>query len=195
MKKINKKGFALAEAIVVSVFVLGMFTYLAMNIIPLISKYDAVLKYDNPQEIYAANVLYDEVLSYIYSNSGNDYSIDVSDNTDFSSMQFNKETKYIKIDGKENQNYFSELIDYLGIVNTFLLDDKRSGINDDYSTNYNKCSGINNDYSTNYRGMRDYCNYLFSKKGLGNKKDYAIFLVEFENNKFSHFVIMDGGNK
>lgn len=181
MKKINKKGFALAEAIVVSVFVLGMFTYLAMNIIPLISKYDAVLKYDNPQEIYAANVLYDEVLSYIYSNSGNDYSIDVSDNTDFSSMHFNKATKDIIINGSENQDgsetqdYFLELIDYLGIVNTFWLDGKCSAIND------------------GYRGMRDYCNYLFSKKGLGNKKDYAIFLVEFENNKFSHFVIMDGG--
>ena len=188
MKKINKKGFALAEAIVVSVFVLGMFTYLAMNIIPLISKYDAVLKYDNPQEIYAANVLYDEVLSYIYTGY-NEYTA-----SDFTDMKFDKSNSSIVIDyGGENQDYFLELIDYLGIVNTFWLDDKRSGINDDYSTNYNKCSGINDDYSTNYRGMRDYCNYLFSKKGLENKKDYAIFLVEFENNKFSHFVIMDGG--
>lgn len=181
MKKINKKGFALAEAIVVSVFVLGMFTYLAMNIIPLISKYDAVLKYDNPQEIYAANVLYDEVLNYIYSTYNNDYSADVSDMyMDFYGMPFNKETKNIIIDGSENQNYFSELIDYLGIVNTFWLDDK--------------CNVTNDDYGTNYRGMRDYCNYLFSKKGLESKKDYAIFLVEFENNKFSHFVIMEGEN-
>lgn len=176
MKKINKKGFALAEAIVVSVFVLGMFTYLAMNIIPLISKYDAVLKYDNPQEIYAANVLYDEVLNYMYSEYNNDYDSDVSDiYIDFYGMYFNKATKDIIINGSENQDYFLELIDYLGIVNTFWLDGKCSAIND------------------GYRGMRDYCNYLFSKKGLGNKKDYAIFLVEFENNKFSHFVIMDGG--
>lgn len=176
MKKINKKGFALAEAIVVSVFVLGMFTYLAMNIIPLISKYDAVLKYDNPQEIYAANVLYDEVLSYIYTGYS-EYTA-----SDFTDMKFDKSNSSIVIDyGGENQDYFLELIDYLGIVNTFWLDDKRSGINDDYSTNY--------------RGMRDYCNYLFSKKGLGNKENYAIFLVEFEDNKFSHFVIMDGENK
>ena len=193
MKKINKKGFALAEAIVVSVFVLGMFTYLAMNIIPLISKYDAVLKYDNPQEIYAANVLYDEVLNYMNTEYG-EYTA-----SNFKDMKFDKSNPTnptIVIDyGGENQDYFLELIDYLGIVNTFWLDDKRSGINDDYSTNYNKCSGINDDYSTNYRGMRDYCNYLFSKKGLGNKENYAIFLVEFEDNKFSHFVIMDGENK
>lgn len=175
MKKINKKGFALAEAIVVSVFVLGMFTYLAMNIIPLISKYDAVLKYDNPQEIYAANVLYDEVLNYMNTKYA-EYTA-----SNFKDMKFDKSNTSITIDNGENRDYFLELIDYLGIVNTFWLN--------------NKCSDIDNVYSANYRGMRDYCNYLFSKKGLESKKKYAIFLVEFEDNKFSHFVIMDGENK
>lgn len=183
MKKINKKGFALAEAIVVSVFVLGMFTYLAMNIIPLISKYDAVLKYDNPQEIYAANVLYDEVLNYMNTKHV-EYTA-----SNFKDMKFDKSRSLIAIDSNgenqtngENQNYFSELIDYLGIVNTFWLDVD------------GKCNVTKDDYGTNYRGMRDYCNYLFSKKGLESKKKYAIFLVEFENNKFSHFVIMEGEN-
>lgn len=181
MKKINKKGFALAEAIVVSVFVLGMFTYLAMNIIPLISKYDAVLKYDNPQEIYAANVLYDEVLNYMNTKHV-EYTA-----SDFENMKFDKSNTSITIDKGENRDYFSELyfselIDYLGIVNTFWLD--LDG----------KCNVTEDDYGTNYRGMRDYCNYLFSKKGLESKKNYAIFLVEFENNKFSHFVIMEGEN-
>lgn len=177
MKKINKKAFALAEAIVVSVFVLGMFTYLAMNIIPLISKYDAVLNYDNPQEVYAANVLYDEVLNYL-----NTYTA-----SDIENLKFDKDkrtetvTVVINNNNAEEQDYFLELIDYLGIVNIFWLGDK--------------CSDIDSAYSTNYRGMRDYCNYLFSKKGLENKRDYAILLVEFEDNKFSHFVIMDGGNK
>ena len=178
MKKINKKGFALAEAIVVSVFVLGMFTYLAMNIIPLISKYDAVLKYDNPQEIYAANVLYDEVLNYMNTKHV-EYTA-----SNFKDMKFDKSRSLIAIDSKgENKDYFLELIDYLGIVNTFWLD--LDG----------KCNVTEDDYGTNYRGMRDYCNYLFSKKGLGSKKKCAIFLVEFEDNKFSHFVIMDGENK
>ena len=62
MKK-NNKGFVLAEAIIVSVFVLGMFTYLAMNVIPLISRYERVVNYDNPQEIYLANTLYEEMLN------------------------------------------------------------------------------------------------------------------------------------
>ena len=62
MKKIKNNGFVLAEAIVVSIFVLGMFTYLAMNVLPLIGKYDRVLNYDNPQEIYLANTLYEELI-------------------------------------------------------------------------------------------------------------------------------------
>ena len=69
MKK-NNKGFVLAEAIIVSVFVLGMFTYLAMNVIPLISRYERVVNYDNPQEIYLANTLYEEMLS-VENNTNN----------------------------------------------------------------------------------------------------------------------------
>lgn len=59
--KINKKGFVLAEAIVVAVFVVGLFTYIAVNILPLLTMYETVSKYDNPNEIYAINVLYDEL--------------------------------------------------------------------------------------------------------------------------------------
>ena len=59
----NKKGFVLAEAIIVAVFVLGMFTYLAMNIFPLITKYDQANNYDNPNEIYLVNTLYDELIA------------------------------------------------------------------------------------------------------------------------------------
>ena len=68
MKK-NNKGFVLAEAIIVSVFVLGMFTYLAMNVIPLISRYERVVNYDNPQEIYLANTLYEEMMELETSNN------------------------------------------------------------------------------------------------------------------------------
>lgn len=62
MKK-SDKGFVLAESIVVAVFVLGMFTYLALNIFPLISKYDKAINYDGPNEVYLANTLYDEISS------------------------------------------------------------------------------------------------------------------------------------
>ena len=76
MKK-NNKGFVLAEAIIVSVFVLGMFTYLAMNVIPLISRYERVVNYDNPQEIYLANTLYEEMLNVEDINSDSDIELSI----------------------------------------------------------------------------------------------------------------------
>lgn len=61
MKK-NEKGFILAEAIIVSVFIVGLFAYMATNIFPLITRYKIALRFDNPNEIYLANVLYDEMI-------------------------------------------------------------------------------------------------------------------------------------
>ena len=46
MKKMNKKGFLLAEAIVVGVFVLSLFTFLFVNVVPLVGQYEAMEKYD-----------------------------------------------------------------------------------------------------------------------------------------------------
>ena len=84
MKKLNSKGFVLAESIVVSVFVLGIFTYLAVNVIPLVTEYDRAINYDNPQEVYAANLLFEELSAYInlydffYADSYNTKFIDLN---------------------------------------------------------------------------------------------------------------------
>ena len=40
MKKRNEKGFLLAESIIVGVFVLSLFTFLFVNIIPLVGEYE-----------------------------------------------------------------------------------------------------------------------------------------------------------
>ena len=57
----NNKGFLLAESIIVAVFILGMFVFLASNILPLVAKYDSTLNYDNPNEVYLVNDLYNEI--------------------------------------------------------------------------------------------------------------------------------------
>ena len=57
----NKNGFVLAEAIVVSIFVIGMVSYIAINMLPLISKYEKVSNYDELQQIYLINDLYDDI--------------------------------------------------------------------------------------------------------------------------------------
>lgn len=53
----NKKGFVLVETIVVSVFVLGLFTFIIANIIPLIGEYEKESNYDSVESIYSAHLI------------------------------------------------------------------------------------------------------------------------------------------
>ena len=156
MKKMNRKGFVLAEAIVVAVFVLGMFTYLALNIIPLITKYDQALKYDNPQEVYAANILLDEVIAYKLNYSFSPYDTSILDaNGDF------LDDSNTKID------YFNELLKNLNIENIKLL-------------NNDSCSGLNRGITEYCKYLKE------RKTLEGVSSTDIILLIEFKNNKFSH---------
>lgn len=172
MKK-NNKGFVLAEAIIVSVFVLGMFTYLAMNVIPLISRYERVVNYDNPQEIYLANTLYEEMLSV--ENNTNNIALSVSvlvSNT-------NEEEKELKLTCTRTPNekctgspdFYEELGKALKIEAIYTYD----------TTNPNKnCKSISND-----KGLKNYCEYYTKRKDKdGNTKTITkAFMIKFSGDK------------
>ena len=68
MKKRNERGFLLAEAIVVGVFVLSLFTFLFVNIVPLVGKYEAEEKYDTITGIYNANLIRTMIMEESNSN-------------------------------------------------------------------------------------------------------------------------------
>ncbi len=53
----NNKGFVLVESIVVSVFVLGLFTFMVANILPLVGEYEKVRNYDSIESIYDAHMI------------------------------------------------------------------------------------------------------------------------------------------
>ncbi len=53
----NQKGFVLVESIITSVFVLGLFTFIVSNIIPLIGEYDKGLNYDSIESVYDAHMV------------------------------------------------------------------------------------------------------------------------------------------
>ena len=63
MKKINKKGFVLAEAIVVAVFVLSLFVFLFSNLVPLVGQYEAHEKYDTIDSVYNTNLIRTMIMS------------------------------------------------------------------------------------------------------------------------------------
>ena len=57
MKKINKKGFVMAETIIVSVFVMTIVSFLIMNALPLIGEYERIANYDTLESKYNANLI------------------------------------------------------------------------------------------------------------------------------------------
>ena len=54
MKKLNKKGFVLAETLIVTVFVMTIFTLLYVNFFPLLGEYAKREFYDDIDSKYDA---------------------------------------------------------------------------------------------------------------------------------------------
>lgn len=87
MKLLNKKGFALVETLIVTVFVMTMFILIYQNVVPMIGEYEKMANYDDIDSIYAAN-LYKQVLlrygdlSYIDQQLNDNSYLDISDCND-----------------------------------------------------------------------------------------------------------------
>ena len=167
MKK-NNKGFVLAEAIIVSVFVLGMFTYLAMNVIPLISRYERVVNYDNPQEIYLANTLYEEMLNGEgINNIKNDINLSVSVSNN-----------------SEGEKEFKLTCDRKTFNETCTDSDK-------FYEGLGKALKIEAIYTyngtcpTNDKGLQNYCEYYIKRKDKdGSQKNITkAFMIKFSGDK------------
>lgn len=166
MKK-NNKGFVLAEAIIVSVFVLGMFTYLAMNVIPLISRYERVVNYDNPQEIYLANTLYEEMVELETSNNVQNW-ITMSINNN-NVLKCNDSVS-VNNTCTGSYEFYEELGKALKIEAIYTYD----------TTNNNDCESIKND-----KGLKNYCEYYIKRKDKdGNPKTITkAFMIKFSGDK------------
>lgn len=164
MKK-NNKGFVLAEAIIVSVFVLGMFTYLAMNVIPLISRYERVVNYDNPQEIYLANTLYEEMMELETSNNvQNRITMSINNNN---VLKCNDSVNNTCTGSSE---FYEELGKALKIEAIYTYD----------TDNNCESESIKSD-----KGLKNYCEYYTKRKDKdGNQKTITkAFMIKFSGDK------------
>ena len=164
MKK-NNKGFVLAEAIIVSVFVLGMFTYLAMNVIPLISRYERVVNYDNPQEIYLANTLYEEMLNVEDINSDSNIELSI-ENTNNGTEEEPNLTCTRKGACTGSDDFYTKLGKALKIEAIYTYDTGKD------------CGDIEND-----KGLKNYCEYYIKRK-IGEEKNITkAFMIKFSGDK------------
>lgn len=105
MKKSNEKGFLLAEAIVVGVFVLSLFTFLFANVVPLIGQYEAQEKYDTIDSVYNANL----IRSMIMGDANGSKVLKLKDNTGVDTIyqDYSVDTLCNKL---EQKNYCRKLL-------------------------------------------------------------------------------------
>ncbi len=68
IKKINNKGFMLAETLIVSLFVMSTFSMLYVNILPLIAEYEKYKDYNTVEATYKAHWARKLVLDIINPN-------------------------------------------------------------------------------------------------------------------------------
>lgn len=169
MKK-NNKGFVLAEAIIVSVFVLGMFTYLAMNVIPLISRYERVVNYDNPQEIYLANTLYEEMVELETSNNVQNRITMSNNNNNNNNVLKCNDSVSVNNTCTGSSEFYEELGKALKIEAIYTYD----------TDNNCESESIKRD-----KGLKNYCEYYTKRKDKdGNPKTITkAFMIKFSGDK------------
>ena len=133
MKKMNNKGFALVETLIVSIFVMGIFTLIYTNIVPIMGEYEKRENYDNVNNIYKSYVIR-RMIQYYSSLTCND--------------------NIIKIYDKENTNdcsiysgdpeYCPRLMDNLNVLKIYIT----------------KYKGFNNNISDDDKGVKEYVKSL-----------------------------------
>ena len=146
MKKMNNKGFVLAETLLVSTIILLTFTLLYKNGIPLINEYIRVRNYDDMDTVYIAN-LFQQIL--------------VSDDN------------YMDIVNETNAKKYVDLTDCSKLSNVNLCqkykDMNEIGENDKIvlSTKLSASTNLKNDILNNVykvdRNFKEYVDYLYNK--------------------------------
>ncbi len=142
IKKINNQGFMLAETLIVSIFVLSVFSMLYANILPLIADYKTQQNYDTVEATYDAHWIRKIILNGLKEDSfttviNNGY-LDVSDCLLYTKNDMegwcsnfraiNNVTKIylttyslekFKAKVKDNNNYTREFREYISYVPTY----------------------------------------------------------------------------
>ena len=168
----DKKGFVLAEAIVTGVFVLGLFSFIAINILPLVNSYHKSINYDNLETVYLANTLKDELDLREFDYQNGKYEIGKNDKIFFTLKSTDGDVDLSSI---YDEKFLKVLYEYFKISELYIITPNSSK---------NPSSYIHIS-----RSMKEYSNYYYIKNIQKGNKNNKIMLVKFQNNSFAGVVI------
>ncbi len=155
MKK--KKGFVLVESIVAAVFVLGLSTFLIMNIIPLVGEYEKTLNYDSVDAKYDAHLIRKMILM--------DDACNVESILSFGAT-FNNKPKYYYFEGDDICNFLSHKKFCRNLLSPDYLDVKEIIMTEYKADAIKKLDDI--EYDRFSRQMQDYLKYMPTYDGINS---------------------------
>lgn len=156
MKKINEKGFVLLETVIVAVFIISIFTFVYMSVVPLIGRYDELY---NNYELEKTYKLY-HIRDAIYKDEK------------FSTI-VEKKYNFIKANDFSNQSYYNSL------ANTLFDDDYQIVYIRGISTNLNNAL-------TDLGITGSFKEYIESTKKNKASDDFQNFLFLKDGKRFAH---------
>ena len=152
MKKLNTKGFALVETLIVSVFVMGIFILLYTNFYPLIGEYEKREGYDTISAVYKTDILKRYLI-----NSG----VTFSKKSKLTAPGGNENAQILTCDTLSSQTECASLLQDLNVdciyVSNYACRISLSAIKDEGLKEYVKYKGltnavnITNQYNYKYR--------------------------------------------
>jgi len=167
MNRLNKKGFALVETLIVSVFVISLFTFFYANMFPLIGEYERYENYDDISTKYMAHyfrmmILQDENHSSITNLNGAIY----KDLTDCSLFK--------------DQTYCNTLKNKYSLTRVYL-----TAFNlEEFKNLVNTTESLGNEFT--YANFSSYIEYLPTYKDLAlEKTNYNRIIIETSDGHYS----------
>lgn len=174
----NNKGFVLVESIVVSVFVLSLFTFIIANVLPLVGEYDKARNYDSIESIYDAHMIRKMILK--------------SDEQRVTNLVTLPSEGYYLFEGTDiclyvsNINYCRKLLsrDYLDVSKIVITN---YVISDDF---VNKSKGFNRALREYIEGMQRYNNTSLSPTQYNYERR---MIVSFNDGRVANIeLLLDG---
>lgn len=178
MKKRNEKGFLLAESIVVGVFVLSLFTFLFVNLIPLVGEYENEEKYDNINSLYNTNLIRSMIMGDANVNS-----VLKLTQPGGTVNAYNKFTVEQLCDSLEKKNYCKKLLNstYLDVNTVYITWYRTSKIKD----------AVKNVPANFPRAVRDYVNAMdkYTQPAGATYDKYKRIIVYYNDGTFANLEI------
>ena len=173
MKKLNNKGFALVEVIIVAVFVTGISAFLFTNFLPLSAEYEKIADYDTVYLKYAAHQVKKMLLKEIMEDNDKAKLLEVGEE----GYTLYKSTALCN--QLNNASYCHKLFspNYLNIKSVII-------------TGYRLVDIQQNVKSIDDSHLRDYINYLPSySKYEGNYLKYNRLIISFNDGTFANIEV------